>query len=354
MAEVVKQRVAALVSGGVDSAVALCRLAEDREFEVTAFYLKIWLEDELAFLGSCPWEEDLRLVREVCDGVGVPLEVISLQRPYHEKVVAYVLAELKAGRTPSPDVLCNSMIKFGAFVECVGPRFDRIASGHYARLHRGGGATRLLRGIDPIKDQTYFLCRLTQAQVARCLFPIGDLEKAEVRGIAKQRHLPNAERPDSQGICFLGQIPYDEFVHHHLGDRPGEIVDVETGRVLGAHSGVWFHTIGQRRGLGLAGGPWYVVDKDVTKNEVHVVHGKVLEDYHHREFVVADPHWICSPPSSAKLSVRLRHGARLWPARVEVGEIVRVRLDDGDPGIAPGQFCVFYDGEECLGGGPVA
>ncbi len=349
-----RQRVAVLVSGGVDSAVALRLLAERQDLEVRAFYLKIWLEDELAFLGSCPWEEDLRLVREVCSEVRVPLEIVSLQHSYHEQVVGYVLDELRAGRTPSPDVLCNSMIKFGAFLDRIGPGFDRIASGHYARLGQRGERTRLLRGVDPVKDQTYFLCRLTQEQVGRCIFPIGDLRKDEVRCLARRWGLVNAERPDSQGICFLGQIPFDEFVHHHLGEQPGDIVELDSGKVLGSHHGVWFHTIGQRRGLGLAGGPWYVAGKDVAENRIFVVHGLALENHHRRDFVVADPHWICSPPGSDRLTVRLRHGERLWPARVEIGDAVRVHLYDGDPGIAPGQFCVFYDDEECLGGGPVA
>ncbi len=187
------------------------------------------------------------------------------------------------------------------------------------------------------------------------MFPIGDLPKGEVRGLARRWQLPNADRVDSQGICFLGQIPYDEFVRHHLGDRPGEIVELDSGRVLGAHRGVWFHTIGQRRGLGLAGGPWYVAGKDVAGNRIFVVHGRTLEHHRRRDFVVADPNWICNPPSSTRLTVRLRHGERLWPAEVEVGDAVaRVRLDGGDPGVAPGQFAVFYDGDECLGGGPVA
>ena len=350
-----KERVAVLVSGGVDSAVALHTLVRDGRYDIVAFYLKIWLEDDLAFLGRCPWEEDLTFVRMVCAQVDVPLEIVSLQQEYRSRVVEYSLAELQAGRTPSSDILCNSLIKFGAFLERIGPDFDLLASGHYARLRVADGVTHLLRGVDPVKDQTYFLCRLTQRQVAQCLFPIGELPKTEVRVLAERWCLANAGRPDSQGICFLGQIPYDEFVWFHLGDRPGAIVEIGSGRELGEHRGLWFHTIGQRRGLGLAGGPWYVVEKDVQSNTIVVVHRDTLADHQRNNFTVEDINWIVGAPQSSRLTVRLRHGARLWPAEVEVvgGKSVRVQLDDGDPGIAAGQFAVFYDDEECLGGGPI-
>ncbi len=348
-------RVAVLVSGGVDSGVALHRLVERGDLSLTAFYLKIWLEDDAAFLGSCPWEEDLEYVRAICDRLGVPLEIVSLQQEYRRRVVEYALGELKLGRTPSSDILCNSLIKFGAFLEGAGRDFDRVASGHYARTREVGGTTHLLRGVDPVKDQTYFLCRLSQEQVARCVFPIGDLGKAEVRRLAQEIDLPSAERPDSQGICFLGKIPYDEFVRYHLGDRPGPIVDIQSGRTLGGHRGLWFHTIGQRKGLGLGDGPWYVVSKDPETNTVNVVHGEQLADHRRREFLVVDPHWIADEPKTRNLMVRIRHGEKLWPAEVliEGTDGVRVTLDEGDPGIAAGQFAVFYDGEECLGGGPI-
>ncbi len=349
------ERVAVLVSGGVDSAVALHRLVDQGDLSLTAFYLKIWLEDDAAFLGSCPWEEDLEYVRAICDRLGVPLEIVSLQQEYRRRVVEYALGELKLGRTPSSDILCNSLIKFGAFLEGAGRDFDRVASGHYARTREVEGTTRLLRGVDPVKDQTYFLCRLSQEQVARCVFPIGDLGKDEVRRLAQKINLPNADRPDSQGICFLGKIPYDEFVRHHLGDRPGPIVDVESGRTLGGHRGLWFHTIGQRKGLGLGDGPWYVVSKDPETSTVKVVHADCLAGHTRREFLVVDPHWIAAEPKTSNLMVRIRHGEKLWPAqvRLEGAGGVRVILEEGDPGIAAGQFAVFYDGEECLGGGPI-
>jgi tRNA-specific 2-thiouridylase len=346
---------AALVSGGVDSSVALMRLVEQGVEDATAYYIKIWLEDDLAFLGRCPWQEDLEIVRRVCAAAGVPLEVVSLQREYLEGVVEHTLEELRAGRTPSPDVRCNRRIKFAAFVDRVHPRGTFVATGHHARVRRDPDGIHLLRGADPVKDQSYFLSQLSREQLARCLFPVGDLRKSDVRAMARAWGLPNADRPDSQGICFLGRIPYTEFVRHHLGERPGEIRDLDSGRLLGFHRGYWFHTIGQRRGLGLAGGPWYVVDKVVDENRLWVVHGERLITGARRRFSVTRPHWIAGPPSSSRLRVRLRHGPRSVPCRLHAGDggTVAVELDEPDAGIAPGQFAVFYDGEECLGGGPV-
>lgn len=348
-------KVAVLVSGGVDSSVALCRLADSGEHELTAFYVRIWLEDELAFLGSCPWEEDLAQVRRVCELTGTPLEIVSLQREYHREVVAASLEELRAGRTPSPDVLCNRRIKFGAFVDRAGPGFDLVASGHYARTRRrADGRVELLRGLDPVKDQTYFLCRLDQRQVARSLFPIGGSSKAEVRAEARRRGLPNADRPDSQGICFLGRVPYEEFVRFHLGDRPGEIREAGSERLLGAHRGAWFHTVGQRRGLGLSAGPWYVVAKDVAANTVWVCHRDRLELHARGLFRVPDPRWIVEEPPAGRCQVRLRHGpASPWCRVSPADGALEVELDRPDPGVAPGQYAVFYEGEVCLGGGTI-
>ncbi len=349
-------RIAVLTSGGVDSSVALRRLVEEGGHDLTAFYLKIWLEDDMAFLGSCPWEEDLEFVRSVCDAARVPLEVISLQQEYLGTVVAYALAELEAGRTPSPDVMCNRMIKFGAFVEKIGDRFERVASGHHARVEERDGRYHLLRGADPKKDQTYFLCQLSQGQLGRCLFPIGDLTKAAVREEAHRFDLANADRPDSQGICFLGRVPFDDFVRHHLGDRPGEIRRASSGEVLGRHRGTWFHTIGQRRGLGLGSGPWYVVGKDLDDDAILVAHTDELADYARRSFRIKTPHWIADPPLRPDLEVRIRHGERLDPCTVSAvadGSLT-VEFDaTADPGVAPGQFAALYDGEECLGGGVI-
>lgn len=349
-------RILVLTSGGVDSSVALLRLAEERRHSIEACYLKIWLSDEMAFLGRCPWEEDLAYVRAICEMVGVPLRVLPLQREYFATVVAYAIDELRAGRTPSPDIVCNRAIKFGAVVDLLGNEFELVASGHHARVAVRAGFARLLRGVDPVKDQSYFLCQLSQQQLARSVFPIGGLTKAEVRAEARRAGLPNQDRPDSQGICFLGRVSYDDFVEFELGTREGEIVEHGTGRVLGTHRGYWFHTIGQRRGLGLAGGPWYVVAKDPERNLVTAVHADRLAEHRRTRFRIADPSWIAAPPARTRLEVRIRHGERLLPCTAEIGGdgAVEITLDDGDPGIAAGQFAALYDGEECLGGGPIS
>ncbi len=350
-----RERIAVLVSGGVDSSVALARVAAMPGVKATAFYLKIWLEDELSFLGQCPWEEDLRMVRAVCQQLGVPLVILSLQREYREHIVEYSLAELRAGRTPSSDVLCNRLIKFGAFWDSAGAGFDRVASGHYARIQHKGEAAHLLKGVDPVKDQSYFLCRMRQDQLARSLFPIGEMMKAELRREAHRLSLANAERPDSQGICFLGQIPYRDFVHYHLGEAPGPIIEIKSGKTLGEHRGLWFHTIGQRKGLGLAGGPWYVVAKDPDSRSLFVIHQNSLDDFRRAHFYIDDPNWIVEAPEDGTFDIRLRHGPRFWPGRIKIlnDGRVEVQLEEGDCGIAPGQFAVIYSGEECLGGGPI-
>ena len=349
-------KIAVLLSGGVDSSVAL-RLLQEEGHDLCAFYLKVWLEDELAHLGHCPWKEDLGYARAVCEPAGVPLEVVPLQREYHQRVVEHALAELGAGRTPSPDVFCNRHVKFGAFFDHVAGRgFERIASGHYARTAVVEDGVELLQGVDPVKDQTYFLYRLDQDQLRRCRFPIGDLPKSEVRRLARDLGLANRDRKDSQGICFLGKIAYDDFLLATLGERPGEIRDIDGGRRLGEHRGLWFHTIGQRRGLGLGGGPWYVVDKDLDDNVVWVAHGEALPDHGGDRFRLADVHWILRPPQQPRLRVKLRHSPQTYACELAEPEAAapEVRLDEPQPGIADGQSAVFYDdGDRCLGGGTI-
>jgi tRNA-specific 2-thiouridylase len=347
-------KIAMLLSGGVDSSVGLS-LLKDAGHEVTAFYLKVWLEDELAYLGHCPWEEELELAHAVCDRFEVPLEIRSLQKPYWERVVSYTLDELRAGRTPSPDIFCNQRIKFGAFFDEIEPGFERVASGHYARLEESDRGVQMRKGLDPVKDQTYFLSHLSQAQVRRALFPIGHLTKTEVREVAATLDLPNKARKDSQGICFLGKIKYSEFVRHHLGVREGDIVDIGTDKVLGRHRGFWFHTIGQRQGLGLSHGPWFVHSKDIERNVVYVAHADALAGASPDTYHVGKLHWIGEPPRRRELQVKLRHGPNVIDAAVDVsGESASIRLERKEPGIAPGQFTVFYDGDVCLGGATIS
>eukprot|EP00891_Asterochloris_glomerata_P002989 jgi/Astpho2/2989/Aster-x1107 len=271
-------KVAVLLSGGVDSSLAL-HLLKAAGHNVTAFYLKIWFQDDFEnFWSQCPWEEDLHYCQQVCDAAGVSLEVVPLTEQYWDRVVAHSISEIRAGRTPNPDVLCNSRVKFGAFFEHLtsrqhGQQFDRIASGHYACLLRHPDPEQpveLALSPDAVKDQTYFLAHLTQQQLARVLFPLGSFTKAQVRQLAVAADLPNKARRDSQGICFLGKVKFAEFVQQHLGTWPGPLVEAETDKVIGYHEGYWFHTLGQRKGIHLSGGPWYVVRKDIRRNAVYV------------------------------------------------------------------------------------
>lgn len=348
-------KIAVLVSGGVDSSVAL-RLLRQEGHECTAFYLKIWLEDELSFLGECPWEDDLAYVRAVCEQVEVPLQVVPFQKEYWERVVAYTIDEVKAGRTPNPDMLCNARIKFGAFYDAFGKDFDRVATGHYAEAEERDGKVFLKMSPDPVKDQTYFLSQLSQEQIAKALFPIGKYEKSEVRKLAEKFALPNALRRDSQGICFLGKIPFDKFLEYHLGKRPGKLIEYETGAVLGEHDGFWYFTVGQRKGIRLSGGPWYVVGKNPETNEVFISYGEHHKLLARDSFIVGGLNWISgSAPEKKELQVKVRHGEKMYPAVIEFsgnGKL-KVMLKEKDLGLAAGQFAVFYDGEYCLGGGTI-
>lgn len=347
-------KIAVLLSGGVDSSVAL-RLLQQQGHEVTAFYLKIWLEDELAYLGHCPWEQDLHYAHAVCKQAGVPLEVVSMQKEYWDHVVSYTIAEVKAGRTPNPDVFCNKRIKFGFFLGKIGDNFEKIASGHYARVVNVDGTYQLHCAPDPVKDQTYFLSYLSQEQLSRLLFPIGHLQKSEVRSLANQFELPNKERKDSQGICFLGKLKFSEFIKHHIGECPGDLVEIESGKKLGKHNGFWFYTIGQRQGIGLSGGPWYVVRKDTINNIVYISRSYYTEEKKRNQFLVTDINWLTgSMPQKNNLCIKMRHGKLFHDCVISLNKDgLLVRLAERDQGIASGQFAVFYDKYVCLGGGVI-
>lgn len=347
-------KTAVLVSGGVDSAVALHMLASSGR-PVTAFYIKIWLEDELAHLGSCPWEEDLKYVRAVCEQLKVPLEVISLQREYWDQVVAYTIAEVKAGRTPNPDVLCNSRIKFGAFLNHIDSSYAHIASGHYARIERNGGEVSLCVTPDAIKDQTYFLSHLTPEQLARLEFPLGNLTKPEVRAYAHMYNLANKDRKDSQGICFLGTFKFKDFIAHHVGIQKGHLVEWEAGKKMGEHDGFWFYTIGQRQGLGLGGGPWYVVHKEPKTNTVFISRNYYSDDKIRDQFSIKTTSWLAEKPHDGeRLKVKLRHGPLYHDAQLFVQpDGYLVKLASRDQGIAAGQFAAFYRGDQCIGSGVI-
>ncbi|MFQ5628384.1 MAG: tRNA 2-thiouridine(34) synthase MnmA [bacterium] len=348
-------KIAILLSGGVDSSVALRLLQEQGHRDITAFYLKVWLEDELAYLGDCPWETDLEYCRAVCNQADVPLEVVSLQAEYLNKIVQYSLVELRAGRTPSSDILCNQHIKFGAFFDKIDASYEKVASGHYAKIEEQKEIFYLKKSSDPVKDQTYFLSYLDQKQLGRALFPLGNFTKKQVREYARQFDLPNRDRKDSQGICFLGKINYTDFVKFHLGEKTGDIIDVETGQALGVHKGYWLFTIGQRQGMGLGNGPWFVVRKDITKNIVYVTHRQSLSTQARDKFTVVNVHWISTIPRKDELEVKIRHAPEINKCKIrELGsKRLEVKIAIKESGIAAGQFAVFYDGEVCLGGGVI-
>ena len=347
-------KIAVLLSGGVDSSVAL-RLLKDAGHELTAFYLKIWLQDEFSFLGECPWEEDLKYCQAVCNDLKVQLQVIPLQTEYWDNVVSYTIDEIKEGRTPNPDIFCNSLIKFGQFYDKIDNSFEKVASGHYANVELIDEKYLLKTSPDPVKDQTYFLGYLTQHQISRALFPAGRFKKTEIRKLAEKYNLPTMARRDSQGICFLGQIKFKEFIKHHLGEIEGQIVDLDSGKILGKHPGYYYFTIGQRSGLKLGGGPWFVVKKDVRQNIVYISReNKTTRE--RNNFNVGKLNWISgNPPEKKELRVKIRHGINLYDCIItwRYDSVLNVKLSESDSGIASGQFAVFYDGDICLGGGVI-
>nr|GLL32508.1 uncharacterized protein LOC109152183 isoform X1 [Ipomoea trifida] len=360
-------KVAVLVSGGVDSSVSL-RLLHAAGHSCTAFYLKIWFQEDFEnFWSECPWEEDLKYAKAVCDQVDVPLEVVHLTDEYWNNVVSYIIDEYRCGRTPNPDVLCNTRIKFGAFMDAISEmEFDFVASGHYAKIVHASSdqphePSVLELSKDMVKDQTYFLSHLSQAQLKRLLFPLGCIPKEEVRKLAKSFDLPNQDRKDSQGICFLGKIKFSEFVARHIGEEEGIILEAETGDYLGKHRGFWFYTIGQRQGLRLPGGPWYVVEKDTTNNVVFVSRNYFSVDKKRRLFRVGSLKWLSgsSPVNITQLQCKVRHGPSFYNCSMTMEvddngqEIAVVQLTEDDQGLAAGQFAAFYNGRACIGSGVI-
>lgn len=346
-------KTALLLSGGVDSSVALALLKEQGH-DVTAFYLKIWLQDEFTSLGDCPWEEDIEYCEGVTKKLGIPFEVKTMQNEYWDAVVSYTIDEIKAGRTPNPDIFCNSLIKFGKFFDKIDDSYEKVATGHYAGVEEIDGRYILKVTPDPIKDQTYFLSYLNQYQLSRALFPISALKKSEVRSVAAKYDLPTQNKKDSQGICFLGQIKFKDFIKYHLGELPGEMIDIDTGLTMGKHSGYYFYTIGQRSGLGLSGGPWFVVQKDIQNNVIYISRENESIDRERDKFRVTNFNWFAGkPPESMEgLKVKVRHGPNFYNCTLEFDSEISaiVKIDKPDKGIAPGQFAVFYQDGYCLGG----
>ena len=338
-----KQKVALLASGGVDSSVAM-GLLKQQGYDVEAFYLKIWLEDELSFLGECPWAEDVKFLEQVCKKLSVPLHILPMQKEYFERVVGYTIDSVKKGLTPNPDVMCNNHIKFGFFLETLPDGFDYVASGHYAQTGEFMGRVCLKQAIDPIKDQTYFLSQVPFEILPKILFPIGHLSKPQVRLEAERLDLPNQKRKDSQGICFLGKLKFNEFLNHYLGDNPGDILEFETGDKIGTHNGFYYHTRGQRKGLGLSGGPYYVVSKNIEKNIVYVSKNYEVLSKDRTTFSIESGNFVdTSWFKNTNIKVKLRHGPKMYGCKLEkTSEGFYVEIDSADQGISPGQFAVFY------------
>ncbi|PIO00567.1 tRNA 2-thiouridine(34) synthase MnmA [archaeon CG10_big_fil_rev_8_21_14_0_10_43_11] len=347
-------KIACLVSGGVDSSVALA-LLQQQGHDVHAFYLKIWLEDELSYLGNCPWEEDLEYVQKTCKQLRVPFTIINLQKEYFDTVVSYTLKEVKQGRTPNPDMLCNARIKFDAFLKRIDTTYKKVATGHYAGIEEKEGLFYLKQNPDPVKDQTYFLAHLSQTQLARIVFPLANLTKKEVRRIAHELDLPSKNRKDSQGICFLGKIRYTDFLKHYFGEKKGNIIDAKTNTVLGTHKGYWNFTRGQRKGLRLGGGPWYVVYKNPRTNEVFVTNGYDSFSKERKEAMLANLNWIPQKPENlSNLKVKIRHGPVFYQSKLsQEHDTYTLTISAKDQGLAPGQFIVFYHEKYCYGCGVI-
>lgn len=384
------------MSGGVDSSLTAALLVE-QGYEVTGVYMKNWSVDLPGM--KCPWADDLADAKRVAVRLGIDFKVFDFEKEYKQKVVNYMIEEYKNGRTPNPDVMCNQEVKFKLFLEAaLEDGADMIATGHYARVRnaetkrlasissellrstldegpsslsslgsRGSSETdanllacdscgALLRAVDDNKDQTYFLYRVSGEAMAKTLFPIGEFTKPQVRQMALERNLTTAVKRDSQGICFIGQVGIRDFLCMYVEQKPGEIIDKKTGKVLGMHDGAIFYTIGQRHGLDVGGGlPYYVVGKNMDKNEVYVTTNINDESLWKDNITLIDVHWINSAPSEGLYKIRVRHRAPLTNAFVSyIDNAILLKLDNSERSVASGQSVVIYDNETCLGGGIVA
>lgn len=337
------------LSGGVDSSVS-AYLLKEQGYEVVGVYMKNWAEDLPGF--ECPWREDLADAKRIAVQLDIPFKIFDFQKEYKQKVVDYMLESYKAGITPNPDVMCNQEIKFKIFLDAaLEDGADMIATGHYAKVEDG----LLKSAVDESKDQTYFLYRLPKSSLSKVIFPLGGLHKDEVRKIASEQGLVTATKKESMGICFVGKVGIKEFLMNYITTEPGKVVDTD-GQVVGEHDGAIFYTIGQRHGLDIGGGlPYYVVDKDMDRNEVvvssNIDDGRLWQD----EIILTSVHWLVdeAPKVSDKFKVRTRHLSELIDVVVEsVSEnMVKLSLKAPIRAITPGQSAVLYNGEIVLGGG---
>lgn len=348
-----RQRVVVGLSGGVDSAVAAWLLKE-QGFEVIGLFMKNWEDDDDD--EYCSSRQDLIDAVSVADVIGIEVDAVNFSAEYRERVFASFLAEYRAGRTPNPDVLCNSEIKFRSFLDhALAMGAERIATGHYAGVRERDGRFELLKAADASKDQSYFLHRLDQSQLARTLFPLASMEKRDVRALARKLALPNHDKKDSTGICFIGERPFREFLNRYLPREPGEMVTPE-GRVMGTHMGLMYYTIGQRQGLGIGGEglPWYVADKALAANRLIVVQGHEHPSLKAPALRASDVSWIAgtAPPMDRRYAAKTRYRQADAPCVLRAsGTGIELAFDHPQWAITPGQSAVVYDGEVCLGGG---
>ena len=337
------------MSGGVDSSLTAAILKE-QGYDVTGVYMKNWTQDLPGM--HCPWADDLADAKRVAVQLGIDFKVFDFENEYKHKVVDYMIEEYKLGRTPNPDIMCNQEVKFKLFLEAsLEDGADMIATGHYARVKDGV----LLQAVDTNKDQTYFLYRVTGAALKKTLFPLGEFTKPAVREMAKERGLFTAAKKDSQGICFVGRVGIREFLSQYVDQVAGPIVDKQTGKVLGQHDGAIFYTLGQRHGLDVGGGlPYYVVGKDMDKNEVYVTTDLNDATLWKETVGLASVHWINELPAAGTYKIRVRHRATLVDAGLTIVDgDVQLVLDNAERAVASGQSVVIYDGDICLGGGIV-
>lgn len=370
-------KIALLLSGGVDSSVALHILCQAGE-KPDCFYIHIGPDKDDTY--SCTSDEDIEMCKAVTKRYGVNFEIIDLHKEYWDEVVKYTMRKVAIGRTPNPDVMCNTLIKFGAFYDKVGYKYDYIATGHYATrsgyLKDGCSLSDydneewwISPAKDPIKDQVDFIANIDTKKIpiSKIIFPIGDLMKDEVRKIAEENHLINAKRKDSQGICFLGKINYNDYIREYLGEKEGDIVDADTMEVIGKHKGHWFYTIGQRKGLGLSDGPWFVVGKNYIRNIVFVSKHQDRADVN--EFYVSDVNWLTKDLIDEYMhnandgtqfigyvKFKVRHTPEVYTGKMYVANMNSVKIVSDTPvTAAAGQFCILYSKEYdvCYGCGEI-
>lgn len=368
------------MSGGVDSSVTAA-LVKKAGYNVVGVYMKNWTKSFAGF--ECPWRADLTDAQSVAAKLDIPFKIFDFEKEYKQTVVDYMIREYQAGLTPNPDIMCNQEIKFKLFLEtALKDGADLIATGHYARIVHDSGNSKsqksnfkqipnpksqvlnsksglqgstLQKGLDQAKDQSYFLYRVNKEALEKTLFPLGELKKTKVRALAQKLSLPVADKPDSQGICFVGEVGIKDFLKTYIKTKPGQIKTVE-GKEVGMHEGAVFYTLGQRQGLGVGGGlPYYVTGKDMKRNIVYVTNDLADDNLWKSEFYIASPHWINEPPKEdAQYELKLRYRSRSVPGKLKrAGSGYLVKLNQADRAVTPGQSAVVYAGDTVLGGGVI-